>query len=454
MSTRARRPPGPRGPAKWGALLRARRDPVRFLEGLRDRHGDVAFFRVGPAGFYVVSHPEHAMALFERRSDLYRKSAGERKTAARLLGRGLLASEGDLHRHQRQVLEPLMAPRAVVRFAGVAVDFAGRMAARWQDGSTIDVERDMNELTHGVVIRALFGVDIDDPRRGPLPDALSEAADAYSRLPLPFSDLAGRLPLPANLRFRRARARLDAVLAELIAARRVDDADDLLGDLVRSGLSDRQVRDEAVTLFLPGRKPLATALTWACYLLAGNPEAEARFHAEVDRVLDGRERPTAGDLPELRYTRAVLAETLRLFPPAWIVLRKAVREHAIGSYRVPPGASVVASHRVVHHDSRFHRDPERFEPERWLSGDETTLTAFSWFPFGGGERRCIGEAFAWMEGTLALATIGRRWRMRLASGHRVEPSYRVTLLPRHGMRMVLHRRNAQDRAAGERAGEP
>ena len=437
------RPPGPRGPAKWGQLLRARRDPIGFLAGLRDRYGDVAFFRVGPARFYVLSHPEYAADLLEHRSAFYAKGKAEVRTAARLLGEGLLASEGDLHAHERHVIEPLMSSRVVARFADVAVEFAGRTAQRWQNGKTVDVEREMNGLTHAVVIRAMFGVDIDAPDAGPLPAALAEAAETYSRLPIPFSRLSSRLPIRANRRFERARARLDRIIGELVAARRAGGADDLLGDLVEAGISDRQVRDEAMTLFLPGRKPLATALTWTWFLLSGNPGVEARLHADVDAALGGRERLTAEDLPRLVYTRMVLSEALRLYPPAWIVLRKATRDHDMGPHRIRAGSSVVASHFVIQHDARFNPAPERFDPDRWAPGRDGERVPFSWFPFGGGDRRCIGEAFAWMEGVLALATIAHWWRLRLVPDHPVELWPKVTLLPRHGMAMVPERRRAR-----------
>jgi cytochrome P450 len=318
-------------------------------------------------------------------------------------------------------------------------EYARRATSRWVEGQASDVEADMNALTHAVVVRAIFGVDVDDPAAGPLPGALREATEAYYRLPLPFSRAVARLPLPANRRYDWARARIDEIVREMIATRRSGSVgDDLLSRMVHGGdgsLSDLEVRDEAVTLFLPGRKPLATALTWTWYLLSQNPEAEGRLHAELDSALGGRE-PGPEDLERLPFTRMVFLEAMRLYPPAWIVLRKARTDHRIRGYRVPGGASIVASHYVVQHDPRFHRDPERFDPDRWSPESSGPDPSEAWFAFGGGHRRCIGEWLARMEGAQVIAFIARRWRLRLEPGHPVEPWPKVTLIPRHGMRMI------------------
>ena len=250
-------------------------------------------------------------------------------------------------------------------------------------------------------------------------------------------------------RFKRARKRLDETIYRLIAERRAGgiDAGDLLSMLLLAsddegsgGMSDEQVRDEALTLFLAGHETTADALTWTWYLLSQNPEAEAAFHAELDRVLAGR-LPSFEDLPQLRYTESVFAEALRLYPPAWGIGRRALEDFPVGDFVIPARSVVLMSPYVVHRDPRWFPDPLAFRPERWLVEDPSR-PKFAYFPFGGGARVCIGERFAWMEGTLLLAAIGQRWRLRLEPGHRVETHARITLRPKHGMWMIAESRDS------------
>jgi cytochrome P450 len=206
-----------------------------------------------------------------------------------------------------------------------------------------------------------------------------------------------------------------------------------------SGMTDEQLRDEAMTIFLAGHETTANALTWTWYLLSQHPEIEARFHAEVDEALKGA-LPTAEDFPRLRYTEMVLAEAIRLYPPAWVIGRRALCDHQIDGHKIPARSILLISPYVTHHDARFFPDPFRFDPERWTPEARESRPKFSYFPFGGGPRVCIGESFAWMEGALVLATIAQRFRMRLAPGHPVEMRPLVTLRPKHGMRMILESR--------------
>ncbi|HYX43288.1 MAG TPA: cytochrome P450, partial [Pyrinomonadaceae bacterium] len=248
----------------------------------------------------------------------------------------------------------------------------------------------------------------------------------------------------------RARARLDAVIYRIIEERRTQGTDrgDLLSMLIAAQdtegdggrMSDEQLRDELMTLFLAGHETTANALTWTWYLLAQHPEIEQRLHAELDQVLQGRERFTVADYPRLRYTEMVVAEAMRLYPPAWVVGRIALKDFQAGEYVVPAGALVLISQYVVQRDPRFFPDPERFDPERWTTKAREARPTYSYFPFGAGARRCIGEAFAWMEAVLLVASIARTWRLRLAPDQSVEPQPRITLRPKHGIRMIAERR--------------
>jgi cytochrome P450 len=267
----------------------------------------------------------------------------------------------------------------------------------------------------------------------------------FGYLMLPFSELLEKLPLPPRRRFERARARLDAVIYRIVEERRREGRDrgDLLSTLLhavdeegdRTGMTDEQLRDELMTIFLAGHETTANALAWTWYLLSQHPDVEARLHGELEEVLKGR-APTAEDFPRLRYAEMVVAESMRLYPPAWAVGRLALEDHEAGGYLIPRGSLVLVSQYVMHRDPRFWPEPERFDPGRFTPEARSARPQFSYFPFGGGPRRCVGEGFAWMEAVLILATLARRWRLRLAPGADVRTEPRITLRPgKGGMRM-------------------
>jgi cytochrome P450 len=306
----------------------------------------------------------------------------------------------------------------------------------------------MMRLTLAVVGQTLFGADVEEeaPEIG---RALTDTFRSFNLALLPFGELLQRVPfLPPVRRFNEAKARLDATIYRLIAEHRADghDRGDLLSMLIAAQdtevdggrMTDLQLRDEAMTIFLAGHETTANALTWTWYLLAEHPAAEARMHAEIDAALGGR-LPAADDLPRLPYTRMVLAEAMRLYPPAWVIGRRNVEPYTVRGVTLPARTVVLTSQWVTHRDPRWWPEPERFRPERWgeAPGDRPK---FAYFPFGAGTRVCIGEQFAWMEGMLLLATIAQRWRLRLVPGHPVVPQAIITLRPRHGMRMVAEAR--------------
>jgi len=304
----------------------------------------------------------------------------------------------------------------------------------------------MMRLTLAIVAKTLFSTEVDS-EADDIGAALTQVFDLFEVILMPFSEILEKLPLPAVRRFKRARKRLDETIYRLISERRADGRDkgDLLSMLLlardedgQSGMTDEQVRDEALTLFLAGHETTADALTWTWYLLSQNPQAEAAFHGELDRVLSGR-LPSFDDLQQLRYTEGVFAEALRLYPPAWGIGRRALEDYPVGDFVVPARSVVLMSPYAVHRDPRWFANPLDFRPERWLTED-ATRPKFGYFPFGGGARVCIGERFAWMEGVLILAALGQRWRLRLEPGHRVETHARITLRPKHGMRMIAEKR--------------
>jgi cytochrome P450 len=303
----------------------------------------------------------------------------------------------------------------------------------------------MLELTLAIVGRTLFDTDIEADEAARVREALSTALSGFDRFTNPWSGFVERLPLPRNQRFRAAKASLDDIVQGMIRERRATgDRGDLLSMLLAAqedgqGMDDRQVRDEAMTIFLAGHETTANALTWTWYLLSQHPDVEANLHDEVDRVLEGRP-PAAHDLARLPYTETVVSESVRCYPPAWILGRMAVRENSVREYVMPEGSVALMSPYIVQHDPRWFPDPFRFDPDRWTPDAAAARPKFSYFPFGGGPRLCIGESFAWMELQLVVATFARRWRLRLAPGARVDLLPQITLRPRYGMPMTLHRR--------------
>ena len=427
-----------------------RRDPLAFLTRTARAYGDVARFRMGPVELFLVNRPDWIRDLFVTNAGAFHKGRGLER-AKRLLGHGLLTSEDPVHLRQRRMMQPAFHRERIAGYGAAMVDAAERLTGGWKAGETRDVALEMARLTLAIVGRTLFDADVEEEADA-IGAALTEALALFGRsVALPYFEILDRLPLPSNRRFERAKARIDATIARLIAERRGSPPgrSDLLSLLLAArdtegdgrGMADAQVRDEAITIFLAGHETTANALAWTWYLLSNNPDAEARLHAELDAVLGGR-APEGADLPNLRYTEMVLAESMRLYPPAWIVGRRAMEPYAIGGYEVPKGSIVVACQWVTHRDPRFFPDPERFEPERWKPEAKEARPKFSYFPFGGGPRVCIGEGFAWMEGVLVLAAIARRWRLCLADDRPVVPAPSITLRPGGGIRMRLESRTA------------
>jgi cytochrome P450 len=296
------------------------------------------------------------------------------------------------------------------------------------------------------MVEILFGTTVDGSPGRELRRALVEAVDALESLPLPAAPGTGRLPLPANRRFERARDRLDSLMSRMVAERRTAPGRhaDLLAAIAWArgadgrAMEDRQVRDEALSLFR-GHRTAGTALCWTWYLLSRHPGVEARVLEEIDSVLGDR-LPGADDVPRLQYCGMVVAESMRLFPPAWIMVRRAVAEHEVGGYAVPVGTTVLVSPYVVHRDPRLHAEPRRFDPERFAPDRRGGWHPFAYFPFGGGSKRCLGDELARFEAVLLMAVVGRTWRLREAPGHRVEPAPRATLKPRFGLKVIPERR--------------
>jgi cytochrome P450 len=437
-------PPGPR----WilpGSLLSPRQDPLaRFLRYART-YGDVVQFRAGAERMVLLSRPEDVRDVLVTHQANFTKSRGLERAKA-LLGEGLLTAEGATHRRERRLLQPAFHRDRIARYAAAMVESADRARGRWRTGEPIDVSREMMRLTLAIVGRTLFDVDVEG-QADEIGQALTTVLETFWIGLLPFGRLVERLPVPAIRRAHRARLDLDAIIYRLIAARRAErrDRGDVLSMLLSAqdtgeggdgrGLSDTQVRDEVMTLMLAGHETTANALTWTWYLLSQTPDAAARLHEEVDSALGGR-LPTAADLPSLPFVERVVTEALRLYPPAWLIGRRAKAAYPVGGYTLPPRTILLMSPYVVQRDPRWYPEPERFVPERWTPAFRAALPKLAYFPFGAGARQCIGESFAWMELTLLIATLAQRWDLSLVPGHPVAPQPLITLRARYGMRMT------------------
>jgi cytochrome P450 len=430
-----------------GVLPHFRKDPANYLLTIAREHGDLAYMRLGPQHAFVVSHPDWIRDILITHQSNFTKSRMLERAKV-LLGDGLLTSEGEFHTSQRRLVQPAFHRDRLLRYSADMVACAERAGERWSSGAELDMHREMTRLTLAIVGRTLFSADVSSDA-DEIGRAMTQIFELFDTLLLPFSDWIQKLPIPPVRRFEKARDKLDQIIYGLIAQRRASgqDTGDLLSmmllaqdDEANSGkarqMTDKQVRDEALTLLIAGHETTANALTWTWYLLSQNLEAEARMHKELERVLAGR-IPTFDDVTRLPYTTGIFAESLRLYPPAWAIGRRAREEYSIGDYTIPPKSILLMSPWVVHRDPRWWPEPECFRPERWSPDAAEKRPKFAYFPFGGGARVCIGERFAWAEGVLVLATLAQRWQMRLVPGHPVATQAVITLRPKHGMKMTL-----------------
>jgi len=437
-------PPGPRRIVPLSGLLAYRKGPLPFFQNLAAQFGDISYFKLGPQEAFFLNHPDYIKDVLVTNHQHFHKGLALQR-AKRLLGEGLLTSEGEFHRRQKRLAQPAFHRARIASYAQVMTDYAKQTRERWHDGEILDMSEEMMRLTLGIVGKTLFDADVVSDAED-VGEAMTVVMDLFNTITIPFFELLQKLPLPQLRRFDSAKARLDAIIYRLIEERRRsgEDRGDLLSMLLLAqdtegdggAMTDEQLRDEVMTIFLAGHETTANALTWTWYLLSQNPAAEAKLHEEIDRVLDGR-LPTFEDVAQLKYTEMVLAESMRLYPPAWAIGRLAMNEFEIAGYMVPAKSLVLMSQFVMHRDPRYFPDPLRFEPGRWTAEARESRPQFSYFPFGGGPRRCIGEGFAWMEGVLLIAALAQQWQMRLVPNHPVALKPVITLRPKYGMRMTL-----------------
>jgi cytochrome P450 len=449
--TEHRLPPGPPPVNRiWHMLpfMRAvRSDPLEVLDGMHTRYGDTAHFEVFGSKQYFTINPDFTHEVLVKQAANFQKDSGytdPHKGLANFLGRGLLTSNGDLWKRQRKLVAPALHAKRIEAYAQTMVDYTQRTIIDWQSGAQLDVSRQMNALTMRIVAKSLFNTEVAqviEMVNRALVD-LQDWAIIMNFYPLPTW-----LPTPIQRRARHAKGNLDAFVYQTIRERRAsgDDQGDLLSMLLLSqdedgnGMSEEQARDEIMTLFLAGHETTANALNWTWMLLAQNPDAEAKLHAELDSVLQGQPA-TLADLKRLPYTEMIIKESMRLYPPAYSISRETLADTTVNGYDVPKGSIMNIYIRGLHRNPASWNDAAAFKPERFSAENEPNIPRYAYLPFGGGPRVCIGNHFAMMEAQLILVTIAQQFRLRMTPGQTVAMKPMITLNPKDGLPMTVEKR--------------
>jgi cytochrome P450 len=483
-------PPGPSSLLPSKLLRQFINNPIEMLMKIAYTYGDISHFKFGRQHVYLVNNPQYIENILIRDHQNFIKSRGL-QVSKRILGEGLVTSEGEYHDKQKRIIQPAFHPNRVKNYGHMMVDYAERISERWQDKMVIDIHSEMMHITSAIIAKSVLGSNIVDIESHKVNNALLTSMEYLNRILMPFGELIEKMPLlPINKDFRSAKNTLDSIVYRMIKEHRdstgiekkpkgdkKDDDDnnnknvnlhrnhDLLYTLMEAQdqeagikqMSNIQLRDEVMTIFLAGHETTATALTWTFYLLSRHPDVERRVYEELCSVLRDKNNddndlnqskdctatlrlPTIEDISKLEYTEKVLRESMRLYPPAWTLGRQALTDYVIDKYVIPSGSIILMSQYVMHHNARYFPNPEVFDPDRWTKEFKSVLPRFSYFPFGGGIRGCVGEPFAWIEGILVIATVYRKWKMHHDPEHKVELKPLITLRPKYGMRMKLERR--------------
>ena len=468
-------PPGPSSRLTLKLFFNFLRDPLTVLHNLSKEYGDISHFKFGKHHIYLLNNPDYVKEVLVNQDNNFIKSRGL-QLAKRILGEGLLTSEGELHHRQRQLIQPIFHPDEIPNYANIMREYTLEISSKWHDQATIDIHKEFMHLALAIVSKIFFNVSIEELEIKEIDRYVTTIIEHFNRARIPFARIIEKVPIPSNIRFCQAKKHLDDIIYRIIDSHLNNDSNNnadnrqqneshLYKDIINLLLQDQtndyfstsknnegvniarnnrqQLRDNVMTIFLAGHETVANALTWTFYLLSQNPKEEKMLQYEVDSVFHDEDNvaSVAKDISKLEYTQRVFAESMRLYPPAWAIGRQTIEDCKIGGYVIPAGSSILMSQYLMHHDFRYFPQPERFDPERWSPQEKAKRPRFSYFPFGGGVRSCIGETFAWMEGILVIATIARRWKMQVMRGHPLVLQPLVTLRPKHGMQMRLIERN-------------
>jgi cytochrome P450 len=450
--TRLPLPPGPGYRPNKEELRPLQQGPHEFILAVARQYGGIVRYPVGPLTVYLATEPDYVRHVLQDNNKGYSKATFQYKLLSSITGQGLLTSDGDFWLRQRRLAQPAFRRQHVARFMAIMADAVEVMLARWDGharrGEALDIAAEMMHVALQIVAKAMFGAEVGD-RADDLAQATLTVLDHIVARARTFGLTPTFLPTAANRHYWRSMKVLDDAVNRTIAERRkAGPADDLLSMLMQAQdaetghrMTDQNLRDEVMTMLIAGHETVASALAWTWYLLGEHPEEAANLHAELADVLGGR-TPTADDLPALRYTDMVFSEALRLYPPAWIITRKALEDDDIGGYRIPANSLVVTSPYVTQRLGQYWPEPEAFEPGRFTAAEIAMRPRFAYYPFGGGPRLCIGNHFAQVEAAVVISMVAQRYTLRPVPGHPVEVEPGVTLRPKHGLVMTLHRREA------------
>ena len=480
------RPPGPRFNFPYLFSLQFLKAPLTVLNDLARKYGDISYFKFGRQGIYFVNHPDYIQNVLMINQSKFIKNPGLRITK-RIIGNGLLTSEGQYHKQQRGLIQPAFDYSHIAMYADIITSCGEELCEKWRQTvvpkeieMTVDVHHEMTKLTISIISNVLFGSNIGSNTTAGIIHDMTILVGYFNHLRLPFiGNIIEKLPLASSRKFHTSRRRLDSLIFAIIQEAKqnlmredkmsgvsdsqpfndfeakdrnnprnllstlllLDTRKRMIGsDKTSTAMTIQQLRDEIMTLFLAGHETTANALTWTLYLISQNHQVETKIIEEIKLVLGNNRRPTVEDIPKFQYLRSVFTESLRLYPPAWAIGREAIDNVVMGGYTIPPGSVVIMSQYITHRDPRFFAEPNKFIPERWSPEMKSNLHKFAFFPFGGGSRVCMGEPLAWIEGILLLVTLLSNWKIELVPEHPVVLSPLITLRPKYGMKMIIKRR--------------
>ena len=435
-------PLGPKSRYPGRVFLRFRQDPIGFLEKAAAQFGDIVHWKMGGQNVFLINDPNLIRDVLITQD---RKFDKQLEASRSLLGLGLTASNGELHQRQRRSIQPGFHRDRVAKFAEAMVHCAAVAQGRWEENATIDIKKEMERIALSVVGETLFSINLE-AHADVISRAMATAVGSPSNMMVPMLKWIEKLPLKGVRAAKAGRAVMHAVVDQVIRERRLlgGQTDDLLAGLLsdndqNNGASEAQVHDEVMNMLIAGYETTSNAMSWTWYLLSQHPEVEDCLHQELDRVVGDRS-PTMADFEALRLTQNVIRESLRLYPPLWIIWRRTLENYTLNGYVAPAGSLVLMCQYLTHRDKRYFPEPLRFNPERWTEEFREHLPKFAYFPFGGGSRQCIGDRFGFMEAVLVVATIARKWKLRLAAGHPAVPAPLFTLRPKYALRMIAMRR--------------
>jgi cytochrome P450 len=479
-------PPGPSSVQSLKIIRELVDNPLETLLKIANKYGEVSHFKVGSRHVFLINNPEYIEKILIYNHQNFKK--GKRlQTAKKLLGEGLVTSEDKKHESQRKIIQPLFLPKKITSYGQIMVDECKSMCKEWGDDSVVDIHKEMMKVTLRIICKSILDYDLNSDEAQQFTKALEISKKYFKRLQHPLGNILDHVPiLPKVMESRQAIKTIDSLVYRLIKDKKMilqsDSAeistkkgeDDLLSRLLQNqrtsysknhneegkgvalddnvaketSMNDQQIRDNVVTMLIAGHETTANALTWTYYLVSQNPQVEKKMTDEIDLVLlrDVENKkatiktPSIKDLPKLKYVEKVLRESLRMYPPVWSIGRIVESDYLVGEYTIPKGSSIVMSQYVMHHDDRFYNNPTEFNPDRWTDEFKRSLPRFSYFPFGGGIRGCIGEPFSWQEGILLIATISSNWTVSIVPKQKVKLDPGITLNPKNGIKMRLSSR--------------